>query len=311
MRSLGQVPARLLSLACLASACAPIHFTSQDVVLKHDQAHDVLDVLILYNEIERGEGSSGDGAESKTDEFTADLIRGKRHFMLFDWPFDIDLDRIKADPPMETGAWAEWERECLARFDDVSVERSGFFRSEHGRLSLFQELRIKNVSRLVAVLDRALGLRTEECVAAGNLEQLLPCSDARTRELWADWAKKKSRWLTLESGVLRIDLPMSSQSAARLLAETTKECSHDKLGAALLACLLSPPTGISVTDERIRVSWGTAGVPISFRYEVEGEYRPDLSKTLEESGMVPKKLPARSDLIARFGVPSSARPGDR
>lgn len=302
MRTLAQAPVRLLLLACLATACAPIHFTSQDVVLKHDQAHDVLDVLILYNEIERGEGGSGDGAESKTDEFTADVIKGKRHFMLFDWPLDFDLEKIKADPPMETGAWAEWERECLARLDDVSVERSGFFRSERGRLSLFQVLRIQHVGRLVAVLDRALGLRTEECVAAGNLEQFLPHFDERTRELWAEWAKKKSRWLTLESGVLRIDLPMSSPSAARLLAEWTKECSEDKTGAALLACFLSPLTGISVTEERARVSWGTAGVPISFRYEVEGEYRPGLSKSLEESGMVPKKLSARSELIAKFGA---------
>jgi len=54
MRVFGLLSARLLLFACLASACAPIRFTSQDVILKHDQEHDVLDVLILYNEIESG-----------------------------------------------------------------------------------------------------------------------------------------------------------------------------------------------------------------------------------------------------------------
>jgi hypothetical protein len=295
MRTLGPIPARLLLLACLASACAPIRFTSQDVVLKHDPDHDVLDVLVLYNEIERSDGDA-----AKTDQFAIDVVEGKRHFMLFDWPLDIDLDRLEADPPQETGRWAEWEKDCLALLKGVSVERSGFFRSEGGKLSLFQQLRIKDIGRLVAVFDRALSLHIEESIASGQLEQALPHFDARTRDMWAEWSKKKPRWLTLESGVVGIDLPMSSRSAAQLLAEWTKGCTQDNTGVSALACLLSPITEISIAGDRARVRWGTAGAPLSFHFEVEGEYRPDLSSSLADSGKVPKKLPSRSELFARF-----------
>src|SRR5260221_10937442 len=157
MRVFGHLSARLLLFASLSWACSPIRFPSQDVILKQDQKLAVLDILILYNEIESGRGSSKPGDESDTDKFASHVISGKREFMLFDWPLQLDLDELAADQ-IRSGPWADWQREGIDLLGGISVERSGVFHSEKGWPSLFQHFRIKNASRLIAWLDQSLRL---------------------------------------------------------------------------------------------------------------------------------------------------------
>jgi hypothetical protein len=300
MRVIGQLTVRLLLLGSLLSACAPIHFTSQDVILKHDQDHDVLDMLILYNEVESGDRGPGDAHGDETGKFADRLILGKREFMLFDWPLHLDLDAIAVGLD-EKEPWAAWQREAVGLLDGISVEHSGVYRSDRGRLSLFQRFRIKNASHWITLFDTSLRLWIEESVREGTFEQDTPYLDARTRELWADLAKQKRRWLTLQAGVLRVELPMTSHVAAGLLVELMKQCGgNNRAGTLILGCLAAPITDLSVSGETTRITWGTSGTPLAFRYEVEGEYDQSFSKSLEESGDLPKKLSSRDELIARF-----------
>jgi hypothetical protein len=299
MRCFGQLTARLLLLASLSWACSPIRFTSQDVLLKHDQKHDVLDVLILYNEIESGRGTSKPGEESDTDKFTSHVISGKREFMLFDWPLQVDLDELAANP-IRSGPWGDWQREGVDLLGGISVERAGVFHSEKGWPSLFQHFRIKKASRLIAWLDQSLRLSIEDKMKEGTFEKDTPWFDARTRDLLADLVKEKKRWLTLQAGVLTVDLPVTSPCAARVFAELMKHCGNQKEDGRFLTCLSAPISEITVNAESTRLSWGKQGTPLSFRYEVGGQFDPWYAESVMGSAGFPKNLPSKDEVVAKF-----------
>lgn len=299
MRVPGLLFSRLLLLGCLATACAPIRFTSQDVILKQDQKHDVLDVLILYNDIENGEDTSRPNAESETDWFVSKVISGKREFMLFDWPFQVDLDEL-SQVHDQSPLWGDWRREGVELLRGISVERSGFFRSEKGRPSLFQHFRIRNASHLIALLDQSLRLSIQESIELGTFEKSTPWLDKRTRELLTNLVMKKNRWLTLQDGVLTAEFPMTSQSAARVFAEVMRDSGSHKEDGRILNCLAARISEVSVAGDSTRLSWGTKDSPMKFHFETEGPYDSSLAESIIQSGHLPKDVPSKDEVFASF-----------
>lgn len=304
MRALNWAVVQLIVAVGLSAACAPIRFTSQDVLIRHDAKNDVLDFLLLYDEIQTAPQSTGGDARSldTAKKFVSHVVLGKREFMIFDWPLHWDLDPIPPDMS-EEGPWADLRHEVIDLVGGISLERSGLFRGEHERLSLFQHFKIKSAGRLIALANRSLYLWIEDCVREQRFEQETPFFDAQTRVMWIELAKKTEPWLTLQDGAIRAVLPMTSASRARLLASMLSSSGEDKTTARILACLASSLTDITMASDHVSMAWTPKEGLLTLRYSADGEYNPALSSALAASRDVPKDLPTRSDVIARFQAP--------
>jgi hypothetical protein len=303
-------PSLRLRVACLLAGlagCAPIGFDEQEFSLRHDAKADALEVLIVYDSIQ---SVAAEQERLREGLRFADVVsKGRREFMILDWPLHFDLEELlaRARPEEETppDPWQAWSRELLTALRGTEVVDSGYCRGKADRVSLHQELRFTGVAKLVAVFDRALHLWVEDSTAAGEFESETPVFDARTRELWTLAAKEQRAWLSLKDGLLVVDLPMTEACASRLLGEFIVNASRNESSAAGLAGLFSHLESLRIADERAVLRWKLAGPTLTFPRQKGLEYDPALAEDLRAAKALPDPLPSRAEIEARFRARST------
>ncbi|TDJ66987.1 MAG: hypothetical protein E2O39_15490 [Planctomycetota bacterium] len=232
-------PASLALAALLLSACASFRFESQAITLRPDPESDALIVEVLY----RGVHASSDreDAAAKGAETIARLAAGRRHFIVFDWFFELDLDAL--EPPADV---TELERRALAFITGITVERSGLFVDEHDRLGAYQRFRIANFSAGLELANDAHTRLVLDLAAQGEQH---PDVDDRTWELWQQRANAGGRWFVLDGDTIEYRAPLTSRALARLLEAAVRECLEEPDGASLFVGLLDALTEIAVDGE--------------------------------------------------------------
>src|SRR5690349_492740 len=266
------------ALALLA-ACAPIHYGEQEISLAHASKADTLRMLIVYDAIQSlpRDGKSGD---EEASQFAERVSKGRRQFMIFDWPLCFDLEDWLKEAEEGDGAWSAWRRELRGVVASLRVVESGYCAGNDGRLALYQELEIGHASRLVSLLERALYLHLEEAAAEGTFEGDTEIFDSRTRELWIAMARDKRGWLALKDGVLAVDLPLSSAVAARLLADLTKTATADSDGLRFFAGTCSHLSELTLEGEHAVLRWKLSGPTFTFKPPKDADYDGRLAESL-------------------------------
>ena len=273
------IPAILVAL--LASSCASFQFEHQEIQLRHDAEGDALDVLLIYEAL-HAHGEKADELQVGLDALEG-IVRGHRHFIVLDWPWEADLDDL--DPEEMEG---ELEERFLAYVPRVSLQQKGFFRDDEGRLGLYQHLRFESVSELVELANEALNESLREEAEDGIVGEELGWLDDPTRRLWAEHAKEGRAWFGLRGGALEISGPLSPAAAAKILSgmlAQSAKAAEDPGASELLVQLFRPMTALHLEDQRaiLRYDPDEDGL-IVFRFARPGwEHEPRLQDALLES----------------------------
>ena len=300
---LSRIACRLAGSAfALLGACSPIRYSAEEVLLRPDAQADTIDVLILYSGIQfEPQGQSGDPNDA-TRRFVEHVTRGRREFMLFDWPFHVDLDdpdELRPDAKKDDGPWDAWWRRWIEVLAGVEVVGSGHFVDDEGRPALHQHLRVGKASALVELLDGALHLGIDELEAEGELSKV-PWLDDATRRALIQLARDKQRWLAIRDGGIEANLPVTSRSAARILEALLDACAKDEDLAGSYACLLGGLDTLELSEDRVRLRWASGGGVVRFRKESPGGYDAGLADELRERKALPTPMPTRADVVKAF-----------
>ena len=291
--------ALLAFAATCFAACAPISFGKQELVLRHDAKADVLDLLIVYDEIE----SSG-AQHDESFGFATRVSSGKREFMLYDWPMHFDLEGIAKQVAEEADRkdvhWRDWRRDTVKAFSSAKFNFSGYFADANGRLGLFQGLHVADVSHWISLFERALYIAIEASVAGGTFESDFALLDAHSRELWIAMAKNKRSWLALQEGSLVVDLPLSGADASGMIAKLLKQSRGNDELESFVAGVASRLTELHIADEHVVLRLKLDSPTITFAGKQTQSYVGTLARSLRESGALPEALLSREKVLERF-----------
>lgn len=303
-----RIPARSLRCAALAlgllAGCAPIRYSAEEVLLRHDAEADTLEVLILYEGIQANPQDGGKDGLAVAEEFSSRVALGRREFMIFDWPLHLDLEGLVGDlanvPEDATDPWSAWKREGLVHLGAIRVVASGYYAGEKDSLSLYQRFRVERASRLVEWFDRALRIWIDEARAQGTLDKKMPVLAPETRAAWVELAAAKGRWLRLADGGIEVKLPMSPTDAAGVFAVVLGpgwSDVEDVKGPAAFAAAL---TEIEIGSGHLRLAWKAKDGVLALRLAGPKEYDGSLAKRLRSGDALPPQPPAREDVIRAF-----------
>ena len=249
-------PSRLGALvAGLAlSSCATFRFQGQEIHLRHDVQADALEVGIAYLGLHaRPEHVSESGTAVRR------IAGGERYLLLFDWPFELDVERIVAaareDEAEPLGPNGERAIELL---DGISVVHAELFLDEQGRLCAWQHLRLSRIGDWMRLANDAVHDSILEAVREGELVDSTPLLDERTRELWAASAAAREPWVRWEAGGLEIAVPATPATAARWLASALEleDSGEDSERLTLFADLAQSLTELRIEGDLLRARFG-------------------------------------------------------
>ncbi|HUR29708.1 MAG TPA: hypothetical protein VM509_16070, partial [Planctomycetota bacterium] len=223
-----------------------------------------------------------------------DISGGRRVFLLTDSPLYFDLEDFcqPREERLEPPTLSEDEREWLELARGVRVVEAGYCRGTQDHLSLYQTLVFPNASRWIAKLERAFLDQIEGLAASGEFEKSdATWLDSRSRELWIAMAREKRDWLSLEDGVLTVDLPVTSACAASWISRAAKLEQQEGRVADVLDQLFSHLSELRIADDHLILRWKLEGLVWTFR--VSGDnYDERLAQSLRDSKSVPEKLPS-------------------
>jgi hypothetical protein len=162
---------------------------------------------------------------------------------------------------------------------------------------------VQRASVVVELLDRALRLWIDESVSRGSFEADTEWLDDASRAAWIAMAKEKRRWLTVDKGVLAVELPLSNACAARLLAELNRQASQSREAADLWAAIPSHLSELELDHGRLRAAWKLDGPTLTYEPEEPGSPSSPWTSALNRSLELPSELPSLEDVIAAFRKP--------
>ena len=284
-------PAFLALAGLLLTACASFRFESQEITLRPDPESDALIVEVIYRGVHAN--SDKESAIAKGAETIARLGAGRRHIIVFDWFFELDLDAL--EPPEDV---TELEQRALELITGITVERSGLFVDEHDRLGAYQRFRIANLSAGLELANDAHTRLVLDFAAQGEQH---PDIDDRTWELWQQRAHAGGPWFVLDGDTLEDHAPLTSRAAARLLEATVRECLKNPEDASLPVGLLDALTQI-VVDGELTVFRFEPGPDGRIHVDIERPkwtYSPELRTELARDHGALDRL-ERSDVRARL-----------
>lgn len=271
-------------LAAVALAGCDLEFPEQDIVLRRDEAADTLDLLLVYRGV-----SADDDSEQAIEKGVAaaeKILAGRRQFMFLDWPFHFDLDDAEIA--------ADASPDALRAVAGVSVERVGAFLDAKGRLSGFQQLRLREASAWIELVNGTVSRAVLEAEAAGTLGDDAPWLDARSRDLLVERARSGKPWVTLERNGIEIDVPVTAAAASGALRALSKE--NDVFSEALVSLCRY----LKVDAERTIARFGAPEPGGIVRFSLRRDdvtYSPALRDALAERGSIePGRLPSESDV---------------
>jgi hypothetical protein len=183
----------------LISGC--LEFERQTMSLRHDQATDTLYIFQDYQGIFGGDNQ----AHLSDDEIDqlASVMRGERTFFFNNWVTEYNRERLFEflREPAEGDESSKTTFRALAQtaLDNVKVENVGFYLNEKKHLSGAQRVTVKNVSKVLAALNKAFAAfardeANKDGTSADSKQQLLKFADSGQETLRLDGNRLEIRW---------------------------------------------------------------------------------------------------------------------
>jgi hypothetical protein len=250
---------RLAVLATLLCAsCTSFEFQRQQILLRYQPESDVLDMLLVYEDVGANKADQAD----EDAETLARIAGGRRHFVLMDWPFDFDLEKILEDDLDPEDTLAERFR---AFSGGIQVLGAAFARGAEDELCLVQRARIGNISSGLRLLDQLLNrwILAEEAQDPGAWTEEF-AGDQPMAELWLSRARGNGSWARFDAGSLAVSLPTTSRQAALSLAGLMEGADED------LIQLSHALSTLQITGEEARLTFVPAAdgwIHFSFTFE--------------------------------------------
>ena len=150
-----------LFVGAVLSACTPFQFDDQDIGVHVDFEQNRFDLWITYHDVR----ASSEHEWDATEESLKRIVEGKRHFVLWDIPIDLDDESAQKDAE-ETCEIGEEIAEAIA---GVSVLDAGARFDAEGRPAVWQKIRIENTTLVLDLCSRGFNemLRAEVEVGEG------------------------------------------------------------------------------------------------------------------------------------------------
>jgi hypothetical protein len=297
---MGLVSGSVVPVLFLLAACRPFEVQRQQVFLRYLPDEDVLDAVLVYE----GVGATEENRVESTTEALAAIARGRRHFMIFDWLFDFDLeatlDELRQEPPHPEDEYAEAKRGFLAYERDISVvearclldrenELDGVREEadgdgDGGRLCLLQRIRFAHASRALRMLDLLLNASVLEEMSRKDAEMT---GDPSADALFIARARRGGSWVRFDGAALEVSVPMTSELAAVQLKELIESAASSPENGRALGRFLDAVSAFQVTADELRLRFDPAEdgwIRFLFVDERRG-YRPTVAERLGREGL--------------------------
>lgn len=269
----------------LLVSCRSFDVQRQQVLLRYQPEVDVLDLVLVYE---------GVGAEKDIDETTTTLAKigkGQRHFLVWDWPFDFDLDamrdKLRRQPVDPEDEWAGAARSFLEYEPSISVTESRFLLDEKGggRLCLLQRLRFDHATRALRLVDLASNALVLEGVGKNDAKL---GEDPRTDALLFERARRGGEWARFDGHELVVSVPMTPERAAVQLKELVTHAVSRTEGDLDVDLFLAALSAVQVTGEELLLRFAPAEDGwIHFTLSDHREYHPEVRERLGRDGAIP------------------------
>jgi hypothetical protein len=240
-RSGGARRTRRIAAALVAlfatSACVSYQFTDEELHFRHDAKADTLDLLIVQRGIGAKDGAADDEWKKVVDLFAEFALPDRR--LVCCGPTPDTLLSGSLDQASDEDKRKPWFQVSSR----LTIPSEGFFLDEHGRLSLWQHLHMKEASVAIAAINEGISLEVlrvqhdeDEQRAAARKAYVAPedALDDATRALRHVYAATHQPWLEWRDGSLVAVLPTSDvgkRNAIRAFlgeyAKWTKDETHD------------------------------------------------------------------------------------
>ena len=240
----------LLLVVLLLAACRSFEVQRQQIFLRYEPESDVLDAVL----VSEGVGAHGSKDVDDTAKAVGSMGRGRRHFMVWDWPFEVDLDSAIAsskDKPLDRAdPRAEFASQFLEYERNISVVDARFLLDDaHARrLCLLQRFRFEHAARVLHLIDVALNA---SLLQDSSRKEAVLTGDARTDERMLARARAGGSWARFDGKELEVTVPMSAEYAARQLGEYSKRLQASDRDWAVLAQIFDSLHSIRVTGEEL------------------------------------------------------------
>lgn len=220
----------LLAAALLAS-CRAFEFESQQVLLRYSAESDALDVLLVY----RGVGANTHDHVENHAEQIARVVQGRRHFIVLDWMFDIDLEGVLEKELDPEDGLAQRFRLFSA---GIEVLGTSLVQDPQHRLCLLQRVRIDAASTGLRMTDEFVNrwVLEEEQRTPGRWAKTF-ADDPRVAELWLVHARANAPWARFDDVDLVVSFPTTPKQAASTLGDVLENPEDWKPIVAALSSL--------------------------------------------------------------------------
>lgn len=236
----------LAGLALLGvTSCSSYRVREHETIVRFVPEDDVAYVL----EVDCGiEATSDDASIAQAVDALRSAASGRRRYPAEGGLFSVDFD----DPEnfvTPDGVGAAEYREVAAA---VSVEASGLYLDDRGRLSFYRLTRIDRCGRLLELVTawiRRQGASAEE--DAQTFVPSFPYFDEASWKMARASLEAGHRWLSIEGDCLVLDLPMTEANAAsclRYLATEERVRSNEQLFQ-----LFGQLTGVEISGGHARL----------------------------------------------------------
>ena len=277
----------VLFLGLLVS-CRSFEFQRQQVFLRYQPEADVLDVVLIYEGV--GAREQDETIEEETTTTLESIGRGNRHFMIWDWPFDLDLEaflaKLKREPIQSEDEWARAARLFLEYQSAISMTDTRFLLDEQseGRLCLLQRLHFDHGATALRLVDSIVNAQLLEQLSKKDVELT---GEVRTDGLLLERARRGGSWTRFDGRDLVVSVPATPERAAMQLKELMKCTSSDAVEGLDIPLFLDALSSFSATGEELILRFAPDGDGwIHFTLTNQrGEYLPGVAERLRRDGL--------------------------
>jgi len=274
-------PIALLGAALLAS-CASFDLQRERILLRYTPDTDVLDVVFAYEGPAVDESHTSDTRVRKAADVVTEIAGGKRHVLVWAWPFEFDLDAFLAEARaghVDTSGFPRSLEALLAYESSIRVVEAKLVTDAEGRPAILQHLRFTEATRFLRLVDAFVN----EAV----LLEVRPAEHPdRAPALVRARAERGGSWARFDGTDLVVSIPSTASSTASALGGLLL----DEELRAYRGPLLRGLSAFRSTDGEVELTYspGEDGW-IEFEFDRPSEsWKPGLAERLADDGLEPQ-----------------------
>jgi hypothetical protein len=299
----------LIAALALLSGC--IDFDEQEIRVAYDAEHDRIDAQLVYRGLHSSAtqpfvlfGTAPEVEDAENTEKQLDqLLAEQPLFALLDPIATFDLAELRDSKEPLTSELAKL----------TAADRGDFFTAADGRLCGWQHLRVRDVTRALAIRNEQWRKQVADAEHGNEMRTCFGCEDDLSGALWKSALEKPEPWYERRGAELLFHVPASEPAARRLaerferapsLAAILEQESRSEPEAEKFAALLHA-FGVTV---RLReggadlVLWDAASSvrTVDFKKPKSDGKRHDLAPHLAKRKVVPRADVTDATLAAAF-----------